>query len=236
MERDRDDDAIPYSKEILVLSAGLSRRVAEALIDRASAEGTKAGDAIATAVVEALSQGAQVSEQHLRELVVRLGSLLEGGDGSTWRLLKRLFRIRIPIDLHDPLLGVLRRSLPPDHFAVAEALAAVHWNWAPERRIAVFEKVLTVPKLGGFERAPTGDIVITRSIFTDELFMEVLEAAAMLVLPERPDLAPSVASAIRNASSRTADKLRRALQQHGHSELAIESLRPWRQFVDEAAD
>ena len=230
-------DPLGHSKEIIVLSAGLCPRVAEALIGRASADRTEAGDAIASAVAEALSQGAQVSEPHLRALVVRLSPILERGDASTWRVLECLFRIRIPIDLHDALIGLLQRSLPPDQCAVAEGLASVRWNWAPERRLAVFERVLRVPRLGlgGLQREPTGGIVITTNIASDELFMEVLEAAAMLVLPERPDLAPVVASAIEHASWRTADRLRRALRQHGHSELAMESLRLWRQFGEEAA-
>ncbi len=205
-----------HSKETLVLAAGLSSQVAETLVEHSFRERNAKGDLLALAVAEALPQGAAVSEFHLRQLVDRLGPLLDVGDNRTWILAGWLLRASFPPELQNVIMSKLRASLPPSHFSVAESVAVVEWNWAPERRLEVLERVLRVPKIGGIKRSDTGELVISSSPFADRIYMRALEEAATAVLPQRPDLAPAVSEAIKHSSSRTAQVLRNLLVQCGH--------------------
>jgi hypothetical protein len=219
----------PDSREALILAAGRSRIIADALIDRACREDGEAEDALALAAVQALGQGASPSESRLRQLIGRVSPLLQPGDDAAWRVFRLLARITVPDDLQDSILNSVRASFDADHYAVAAALVSVDWGWDPDNRDEHLEAGLRVSELPSLKRRQPrqGKYLTMRDLFTDSAFMRVKEQAASILLPKHPELAPVVVQALEHASIATSDVLMGVLRRNGHHEAAASAARRW---------
>jgi hypothetical protein len=219
----------PDSRETLILAAGRSLVIADALIDCACTREGNNEDALAIAAAEALGQGAPASELRRRQLVERLIPLLRNGDNESWRVFRRLARIDVPSDRQQSILNTIRDTFSPEHYAVARALASVNWNWNLDRQSEYLEHALRIRKLPSLtRRQPRGERLLSaRDLFTDPAFMRVKEQAASALLPGRPDLAPVVLQAIESASVGTAEVLLDVLRRNGHGALAATANHRW---------
>ena len=202
--------------EILILAAGLSQIIAEALIDRACRRSEPFEDSLALEAAQALSEGGKATATRVGQLIERLMSIVRRGDPEAWNATQAITRIPVPTDVQAQVLDTVRASLPPEHAVVARAQASLAWNWPADRRDEVLEQVLRVkrlPRLG------------SPSLFIDQTFTRVLVAAATTLLPNHPELSPVVAEATKHASVRGATELLEVLFRNGHQEIAMESLR-----------
>ena len=212
-----DETALSDDKgETLILAAGLSQAIAEALIDSACRGAEERDDRLALEAARALAQGGTASDTSVRQLTQRLLPLLRPGDEGAWRVCQAIVRLPVPVDLEMPILDTIHASFPGDYAIVATALASLDWKWPANRRNETLERGLRLQRLSGLGR---------QSMFVDRAFMRLLENAATILLPDRPDLAPVVAKASDHASSAVAAKLRGLLLRNGHYELAKESFR-----------
>jgi len=219
----------PDSREALILAAGRSPTIANALIDRVCREAGEANDALAFAAAQALGQGASPSESRLRDLIARLSSLLRPGDDEAWRVFRLLSKIAVPPDLQDQILDSVRVNFPAEHYAVAAALASVDWNWNSEHRDEHLEQGLRVQKLPSLRRRhpKQGKYLSAKDLFTDPVYMRVKEQAASILLPNRPELAPVVVGALESASMATAEVLIDILRRSGHHDMAAKANSRW---------
>ena len=202
--------------EILILAAGLSQIVAEALIDRACHGSEPREDRLALEAAQALSEGGKARATRVGQLIERLMPIVRRGEPEAWSATQAITRIPVPTGVQAQILDTVRASLPPEHAVVASAQASLEWNWPANRRDEVLEQVLRVkrlPRLG------------PPSLLIDRTFMRVLVGAATMLLPNRPELAPVVAEATKHASWGGATELRGVLFRNGHQEIAMESFR-----------
>jgi len=208
-------------RETLVLAAGLSAAIVDALIERAAAT---ADERLALAAAAALSQGGRASDAQVRRLIAQLMALVTRGDDEAWRAFTTLVRLPVPVELQDDVLATLA-AFDREHVLVASALAALEWGFIGERRERALEDALRVDRLPGLPRrqprtsryASAGDLIV------DQAFMRVKEQASELLLPARPELAPVIVAALGDASSATALQLIRILRDNGHAELVREA-------------
>jgi hypothetical protein len=219
----------PDSREALILAAGRSSTIADALIDRACRDRGEADDALAFAAAQALGQGASPSDSKLRQLISRLLPLLQPGDDEAWRVFRLLARMAVPLDLQDSILNSVGVSFPAEHYAVAVALVSVDWNWDPDHRDEHLEQGLRVRELPSLKRRQPrqGKYLTARDLFTDAAHMRVKEQAASILLPKHPELAPVVVQALERASGATAEVLKDILRRNGHHEAAASADRKW---------
>jgi hypothetical protein len=220
----------PESRETLILAAGRSSIIAEALIRRASQEGS---DDLAFASADALAQGAPATESVVRILILRLVPLLTTGDDQAWRVFRRLSTLPVPPDLQDPILRAISDSFTPEHSAIARAHAGLNWQWQPDKLNECLDAAVRVKRLpilkrnipdGGVEKLPilkrrTPGGRIDLESFSDRLLMRVREQAATHLLPSRPDLAPIVAEWLAHGSFATFESLSSLLSDNGHEDL-----------------
>ena len=202
--------------EILILAAGLSQIVAEALIDLACRGSEPLEDRLALEAAQALSEGGKARATRVGQLIERLMPIVRRGDPEAWSATQAITRIPVPTGVQAQVLDTVRASLPPEHALVASAQASLAWNWPADRRDEVLEQVLRVkrlPRLG------------PPSLLIDRTFTRVLVEAATMLLPSRPELAPVVAEATKHASWVGATELREVLLRYGHQEIAMESFR-----------
>ncbi len=212
----------PNSRETLILAAGLSEAIAEALINRACGGHSESDNVLAVAAAEALGQGGRASSDSIRRLTERLLPLLGPGDVEAWRVLRTLVRIAVPDDLQAAVLSGIQRSFSAAHFLIARCLASLEWKWSADRRNSLLEEALLLSELPRLaRRQPRKSPYLTaKDILTDPAFMQVKERAASILLPSRPDLAPMIAQSIEHCSSRTAEALAAILRRNGHTGLA----------------
>jgi hypothetical protein len=213
-------------RESLVLAAGLSRTIAEALIARSLRTDSELDDDLALAAADALTQGGSASDDSLRRLIDRLLLLLRPGDQAAWRAYQTLARLPVPPDMHERVLQEVKRDFPEPYVDVAMAYASLEWDWSPDRREALLTTALQIPalpRLGG-RRLRSG-----RDRFSwvgvDRALMRVKEGAASVLLPGRPEFSEIVARAItQQVSIGTAERLAEILRANGHGALANETL------------
>jgi NACHT domain len=225
--RQPEEDAIAFvqrcsaredRRETLVLAAGLSSAIAEALIDRAR----EAGDErLALAAATALTQGGRASGEHVRELIRHLITLLTPGDDEAWRVFTTLVRLPVPLDLQDAVLAALI-GFDREHILVGTAVAALDWGITAEWRNRALEDALRVDTLPALPRRQprTSRYATAADLMVDQAFMRVKEQASELLLPTRPELAPVVAAALRHASTGTTQRLLEILRRNGYTDLA----------------
>ncbi len=207
--------------ETLVLAAGLSQAVSEALIERACRSSDEREDHLALVASAALSQGGKTSQYHLRALVLRLVRMMTPADGKAWRAATSLLRLRVPDELQEQVLRALD-SFPRSYSTVGRALAALNWDWGDARRNPALETALRVSDLPRLvrQRSSRDPNESLAALIPDQSLMHVKERAAELLLPGRPQFAPLIVKATEHASMRTVDNLADILRQNGHDDLA----------------
>lgn len=203
--------------ETLILAAGLSAPIADALITYAVAE----DDTVLTyAAATALTQGGRANAEPLRALVLKMLRLISLGGAAGWRALNLLVDLPVPADLRGEIDVALAEAFDDGHVRVGRALTALAWgDW--ESRATALEAALQVRELSRFPRAESGSAFVVATV--DQGFMRVKVAAARELLPGRPDLAQDVANAMEHASWPVLHELRQILRANGHGELASEA-------------
>lgn len=206
--------------ESLVLSAGMSHVIADAVIDCATRGHGVREDEIALEAAQALVEGGEASGNRLRKLIKRLVSIVRHGDADAWRATAYAVSLPVPPDLQELILDTVRLHLPTEHCAVAAALASLEWRWRVDLRDEALEGLL---------RAQRPTRLAGQSLFGGRgsmhatgVFNQVLVRAAAILLPTRPDLVPVVAEASRHAGSRAAGELRVLLFRNGYRDVAME--------------
>lgn len=213
----------PDRRESLVLAAGLSRAVAEALIDWGDARGN---DELTAAAADAIAQGGEASEDHLRRLSIALIRAMSPGDADAWRRFQQLFRIPVPRDVQ--MAAVERLSVfETDHAMTGRAYATLRWGIEIGDRTSILESVLRTKAL---PQLPIRQQVDARTRIleyagADQLLMSAKVEAAAELLPDRPDLAQDIADSIRHASISAADRLEHILIENGHAEIARQAIK-----------
>jgi hypothetical protein len=195
----------PDRRESLVLAAGLSQDIAEALIDWADA---REDEDLISAAADAIAQGGMASEDHLRRLSLALIRAMSPGDSEAWRRFQQLFRIPVPQDLQPAAIEKLN-MFEPDHAVTGRAFASLEWDVDDGNRATIFESVIRVKAL---PQLPTREEVdrrthILRYAGVDQVLMRSKVGAAAELLPQRPDLARDIADSMRHASLSTARQL-----------------------------
>lgn len=214
-------------RETLILAAGLSQVIADALINRGCRGTGELDEVMALAAADALGQGGTASEDKVRALAHRILPLVTPGDDEAWKVFQKIVQLPVPIDLQEAVLGSLRHAFGADHVVVGAALAALEWDWPQDQRDRHLEQGLRVRELARLKRRrPRKNRYATLAdVSVDQPFMRVKEEAAALLLPSRPDLAPLVAQAMEHASSAVVTALDNILRRNGHAELATTVLR-----------
>ena len=204
-------------EEILILAAGLSQIIAEALIDRACRKLAPLENRLALEAAQAAVRRWQgyghASKPVDRAIDAHRTPPETPKLGAPLRQLRE-YRYRPVYRRRSWILFV--QALPPEHAVVASAQASLAWNWPADRRDEVLEQVLRVKRL---PRLGPPSLLIGRT------FTRVLVEAATMLLPSRPELAPVVAEATKHASVGGARELRGVLFRNGHQEIAMESFR-----------
>lgn len=225
----------PGAREAVVLAAGKSQVIADAFIYSAC----KLDDyTLIPAAARAITHGGVASEAAYRQLVEKLNQHIAGGNQEGWRAFHLLSELTIPGDLLENILQTVDLHYPDPYPAIARAYACLEWDWQPDRLHGYLEAVLVQERPSLPERRSKQGFDI--GSLSDRIEMRLLELGATTLLPNRPDLAPAAAKAIRRASVRTADAIARALRINGHGELADSERTDWtafnRQLLEGAQD
>lgn len=208
----------PDRHETLVLAAGISRPIADALIADAVSHHD---EPLTLAAARALAQGGTASQEPLRALIEELIELMKPGDDEAWRTFTVLVRISIPEDLRERVLAQLE-CFPQERVTLGRALAALEWNYSGKRRAESLEAGLRLSELPRLQRRRPreGRYADLRDVTVDRDWMRVKIDAATELLPHHPELAPAVADAMEHASMAAANALAAVLIENGHDELA----------------
>jgi len=226
--------------ETLILAAGLSQGVADALIAYATAH---QNEELMLAAATALAQGGVVAAERLHQLVDELVELMQAGDDVAWREFRTLVLISMPKELQENVLTALE-SFDHEHRIVGRALAALEWDWNSEGRDEMLEAALRVeglPRLSHRHRTE-GVHAILHEAAVDQAFTRVTCEAAAVLLPRRPELANAAVAAMRHLSMSGVQKLTDVLEKNGHSDLAQEAFKDtwgaekWQRFASRMAD
>lgn len=211
----RDWAQRPEAREALVLAAGKSPLIGDLLID----VGCERNDeALIMAAARALGDGGGASEVARRRLFQKLHEYTTQGDQNGWNAFRVLSGLTIPADLQEAVLETIDACYPAPYPAIARAHACQQWGREPTRLDGYLEAVLTHDR-PALPSSATGR-GFNIGALTDQIEQRVLENAAVILLPRRPDLAPAAAAALNRASMRTADVIARELRRSGHAELA----------------
>jgi hypothetical protein len=227
----------PEAREALVLAAGKSRSIADALIDSAC---ELDDDVLVTTAARAISHGGVATDAAHRRLLEKLNHYIAVGDDEGWRAFRLVLELTIPVDLQELFLHTIDDHYPAPYPAIARAHACLKWAWQPGRLEDYLETVLlqelpTLPK-----RRENQGFDIRTAGMTDNLTMRILETAATTLVPKRPDLASVAAKAMPRASIRTAEVIAAVLRRNGHAELVDRERVDWtslnRRFMDGTRD
>jgi hypothetical protein len=206
----------PVARETLVLAAGKSRIIADALIAFAC---DLDDDALVIAAARAIGHGGT----HKRLLAQLRAHVARGGDEG-WRAFRQISALSVPVEHQEPILQTVDAHFPQPYPSIARAFGCLRWNWQPERLNQYLETVLLQerPELSSV----TGGRVID-SFVTDNIEMLVLETAATTLIPTRPDLAPAAAmtSLVRLRARPIA--FAAALLEGGHQDLVARTKAQW---------
>lgn len=229
----------PETREAIVLAAGKSRVIADALIDAAC---ELDDDALVTAAARAIGHGGIATDAAHRQLLDKLNQSIALGDDEGWRAFRLVSELTVPIDVQETILRTVDVHYPAPYPAIARAYACLKWAWQLDRLQGYLETVLLQkrPTLPSRRGSQGFDIRTRMAGMTDDIEMRILEIAATTLLPTRPDLAPAAAKAVGRASVRTADRIAAALRSSGHGELvdteAAARISLERQFLTGAQD
>jgi len=210
-------------KEALTLAAGLSRTIADTLIDRSCRGNIELGDIMALAAAEALGQGGTASEPRLRELIQRLILLLRPANHRAWIAFQAILRLPTPVDLQGTVIHALGEVFPSAHITVGTALAALEWRWPDDRRILWLDRALGVHELRSLERKTPKKGFSIDDMLSNRPLMRVKQEAAAILLPGRGEFAPLVVRAMNGTTMDTESALIDILRSNGHIELADEA-------------
>lgn len=217
----------PHRRETLILTAGMSRQWAEALLVHATASGDDLSVRIAA---EAIDQGAEVSEDHLRRFAQALIDRTKSGDEFSWRCFQQLVRMDVPNALRQPTLDALA-GFGPDHRRIGTALAVIEWDLDLPDRATLLEEAIhitSLPKLKADpidqrgSRADRGLALVLGGM--SQALMRCKVAAARELLPSRPDLAEEIASSLGQVSMWASKELATILDENGYQQLTKDSL------------
>lgn len=211
--------------ETLILAAGLSENIADALIAYATEHDD---ETLTLAAGTALAQGGSSGDAQLQTLVEHLIRLMQPGDDVAWQVFNTMMRIPMPSDLQKRILVALD-CFDRGRETVGRALAALEWDCPTENRNDLLEaglRVGSLPKLS--HRYPSeGSIRLLVLASVDQAFMRVKIGAASVLLPERPELAHVVVDAMEHASVWAVEALSEILRRNGHNELSDAVFREW---------
>lgn len=225
------------SIEMLILACGRSAVIAEAAARLALVDESQRGDAILTALCEALRQGAVLEGPTREEFLARLLSLVARGNREAWKACVFLAEFDLDPARQEELLREAERCLPPEHAQLARAVGGLTWGWTEDLRDEELERCLDIedlPHLGPKEGTLRDGLL--RDATAKRPLMEVREAAAKLLLPHRSDLAPKLAGLMQRSSMSTYQVLHAALVDCGHQELAANATRESMKGVWELAE
>jgi hypothetical protein len=226
----------PEAREAVVLAAGKSRIIADALIDSVY---QLDDDELVMVAARAISEGGEATDAAHRRLLEKLNQYIALGDDEGWRAFRLVSELTVPADVQQSILETIDVHYPVPYPAIARAYTCLKWAWQADSIEGYLETVLlherpTLPK----RRENRGFNI--RTAGTDHIVMSVLETATTTLLPTRPDLAPAAAKAMPRASMRTADVIAAVLRKYGHAELAEKERADWtalnREFIAGAQD
>jgi hypothetical protein len=216
----------PEAREAVVLAAGKSRIIADALIDSAC---QLDDDELVMVAARAISQGGEVTDAAHRRLMEKLNHYIAIGDDEGWRAFRLVSELTVPADVQQSILETIDVHYPAPYPAIARAYACSKWAWQPDNIEGYLETVLLLECPSLPKRRGNQGFDIRTAGMTDDIVMSVLETAATTLLPTRPDLAPAAAKAWPRASMRTANVIAAVLRRYGHAELMNEMV-DWTAF------
>jgi ribosomal protein L40E/bacterioferritin (cytochrome b1) len=233
---DRPDDAETFvrgaaadetRRETVVLAAGLSPEIADALIAMA-VESTDVD--LAFAAADAVDQGAQVSNERITQLANRILQDVRSPDRKSWRAATKALSLPLDEETEDVVIAALA-VFPQEHELVGQALAALNRGVHGDHADALLEKVLrlgTLPELDRPERPAEFEsarhVLNLDLLGPDSTVVAVREQAAERLLPTRPDLAPVIAAGLGQGTVGSTDVLAALLERYGHGDLASSAL------------
>jgi hypothetical protein len=209
--------------ETVVLAAGLSRHLADALIHRAASDPD-----LTRLAVWAVRDGATVTAAPITELVeALLGRLTTTGtEPERWQVARDLCRLPVPADQHDAVLDAISVHLGTDRARLGRAIAVLTWNLESEEADRVLVELLESPPVRRLPQRRSNATPPTKAskqfgvpakdILVDVDYSWAVEAAATRLLPNHPELAPTVVRAMREVGMEASFALRSLLARYGH--------------------
>jgi hypothetical protein len=185
--------------ETVMLAAGLSHHLADALIHRA------ASDPGATRLaVGALRDGATVAAEPIAEFVeALLGRLTAAGtEPERWQVARDLCRLPVPADQQDAVLDAIGTHLGTDRARLGGAIAVLTWNLDGEEADRVLVELLESPAVRRLPQHRPDAAAPTKAskrvgvpATVDGDYSQAVQGAATRLLPVHPELAPAVVRA-----------------------------------------
>jgi NACHT domain-containing protein len=209
--------------ETVILAAGLSRHLADALIHRAASD-----PSLTRLAVWVVRDGATVAAEPITELVeALLGRLTTTGTGlERWQVASDLCRLPVPADRQDAVLEAISVHLGADRARLGRAIAILTWNLEGEEADRALVELLESPPVRRLpqrrsDAAPPAKAarrfgVPATNILVDVDYSRAVEAAATRLLPDHPELAPTVVRATREVGMEASFALRSLLARYGH--------------------
>jgi hypothetical protein len=211
--------------ETVVLAAGLSGHLTDALIHRAASD-----PGLTRLAVWTLRDGATVAASPVAEFVeALLGRLTAAGtEPERWQVARDLCRLPVPADQQDAVLDAISTHLGIDRARLGRAIAVLTWNLLGEEAERVLVELLESPPVrrlpqhgpGTKTRAPAKASRRVGAPATDILvdvdYSQAIEAAATRLLPDHPELAPTVIRATKVVGMGASFALRSLLERCGH--------------------
>jgi hypothetical protein len=213
--------------ETLVLAAGLSPEIADALI----ATAVESSDVeVAFAAADAVDQGAQVSNERISQLANRIVQDVRASDRKSWRAATKALHLPLGEKAEDLVVAALA-VLPREYHLVGQALAALNRGVHGDETDRLLEQVLRLEELPELDRPRRSAenegarMVLDLSLLApDSTVAEVRQRAAERLLPTRPDLAPVIAAGLGQVEVGNTNELAALLSRCGHGDLAKRAL------------
>jgi hypothetical protein len=209
--------------ETVVLAAGLSDHLADALIHRAALD-----PGLTRLAVWAVRDGATVAAGPIAELVeALLGRLTAAGtEPERWQVARDLCRLPVPADQQDAVLDAISTHLGTDRARLGRAIAVLTWNLEGEEADRMLVDLLESPRVRRLPQHRSDAVAPTRAskrvgtpatdILVDVDYSRAVEAAATRLLPDHPELAPTVVRATNEVGMGASIALRSLLARFGH--------------------
>jgi hypothetical protein len=197
------------SEEALLLAAGLSETVGDALVEAAVA---LPGHEPCLLAARAVRTGAKVSAEKLDNLI---SSLLRRAEQlpEPYTLALAVARLRVPKAQQDQAKSLFQK-LDPFDFAVLQALTVDYWTPPPGDPDTLLRRVLSL-----------SDRPRRRTWGSDPAFGEAVLVAARHLLPGDDATALAIYQASGRTSVGAAERIRSEMGRRGHMKLVIEQER-----------